>query len=201
MNMPKVILHFAAAFLAVSTCHAQSTNGEIAAIDHKAGSITVAATAGFQTYRVNPSTEITINGQKATFARLAKGMSVKVSSAQPTVASRIIASGLVTEQPGADAKVQPAPANLLERRLAGTKWLIPLKDSKTPERNWFKLNADGTVVAGWHERVGNWRVISDDTAEVKISGSDPDRTETYQFNAALTQGKERRKGEIIKKVE
>ena len=201
MNTPKVILRLAAAFLVGSTCHAQSTNGEIAALDQKAGSITVAATAGFQTYRVNPSTEITINGQKATFAKLAKGMSVKVSSAQPTVASRIIASGLQAEQPGPAAKAQAVPANLLERRLAGTKWLIPLKDSKTPERNWFKLHADGTVTAGWHGRVGSWRVIADDTAEVKISGSDPERAETYQFNAGLTQGKERHKGEIVKKVE
>lgn len=135
-----------------------------------------------------------------TFDRLGKGMAVKVSSAQPTVASRIVASGLAPD-PAAGGKAAPARGSLLERRLAGTKWLIPLKDSKSPEKNWFKLHADGTVTAGWHGRVGSWRVIADDTAEVKISGSDPERAETYQFNAGLTQGKERHKGEIIKKVE
>lgn len=201
MKLHKLLLYLFTGLLSVAEAWAQSASGELAGIDAKAGTITVAAKTGFQIYRVNPATEITLNGQKATFDRLVKGMAVKVSSAQPEVASRIAATGLAPAPAAAGGKAAPGPGGLLERRLAETKWLLPLQNSKSPEKSWFKLHADGTATAGWHDRVGSWRAISDDTAEVKISGSDPERTETYQFNAALTQGKERHKGEIIKKVE
>ncbi len=56
----------------------------------------------------------------------------------------------------------------LRQQLAGTIWKWP--DPKVKVR-WFKLNPDGTVTAGWHNKPGTWVVTSNSTAEVVVAST------------------------------
>ena len=54
--------------------------------------ITVTGEKSAKTVTVSPLTEITLNGQKATFADLKPGMTVSLTLSGPTQASRIVAT-------------------------------------------------------------------------------------------------------------
>lgn len=58
----------------------------------------------------------------------------------------------------------------LREKLAGTKW--PRPDRQMGARNWFTLNRDGTVSAGWHDKTGMWTVAPSDVVIVRIVASD-----------------------------
>ena len=82
---------------------AQSGEYELNELDPKGGTFTATLNGQVKTFRVRPSVETTINGLKATFAELEPGMKLKVTSAEPGTATRIVASGLRTRSapPGA----------------------------------------------------------------------------------------------------
>ena len=96
--------------LIVSACiffsamaHAQSGDYEIAETSATANTFTGKINGQLRTLRVRPAVEVTINGLKATFAELEPGMKVKVTSAEPGVATRLAATGLRTRQPAGTA--------------------------------------------------------------------------------------------------
>jgi len=76
--------------------HAESGDYEIAQIDLKAGTFSAKLNGQVRTFRVRPAVETTINGIKGTFEELEPGMKVKVTLAEPGVASRLVATGLRT---------------------------------------------------------------------------------------------------------
>jgi len=76
--------------------HAQSGEFEIIQVDPAASTFTVEANKQLHTYRVRPGVEVTINGVNSTFAKLEVGMKVKVTSADPGVATKLVANGLQT---------------------------------------------------------------------------------------------------------
>ncbi len=96
---------FLLSLLAVLVCthfaHAQTGEYEIAQIDAKAGTFSATLNGQVRTFRVRPSVETTINGIRGAFEELEPGMKIKVTSAEPGVATRLVATGLRT---------RPAPA-------------------------------------------------------------------------------------------
>lgn len=88
---------------------AESGDSEIAQIDAKADTFTAKQNGQMRTYRVRPGVEVTINGIKATFAELEAGMKVKVTSAEPGLATRLAATGLRTIAPSAPANTPATP--------------------------------------------------------------------------------------------
>jgi hypothetical protein len=97
---------------------AQNASGAIASVDAKAQSLAVAAGSDVRTYRVRPSSEITINGAKAQFPALAAGMHVRITANEPGIASKIVASSL----PGGTPETGSGDAAKLTAQLADTKW-------------------------------------------------------------------------------
>ena len=89
-------------------CNVQSGDYEIAEIDTAANTFTGERNGVLSTMRVRPAVEVTINGLKGTFAELEPGMKVKVTSAEPGVATRLAATGLRTRQPTTPAEARPA---------------------------------------------------------------------------------------------
>jgi hypothetical protein len=67
-------------------------------VDAAGNSFTAEANKQLRTFRVRPEIEVTINGVKATFAQLEVGMKVKVTSAEPGVATKLVANGLQTKK-------------------------------------------------------------------------------------------------------
>ena len=56
----------------------------------------------------------------------------------------------------------------LQKGLVGTKWQWP---DTMMGKGWFRLNADGTVTAGWHSTPGMWEVTSGTTIRAVIMHS------------------------------
>ncbi len=98
---------FAIAFILLMSClaHSQSGDFEIAEVNAKAGTFTGKVNGQLRSFRVRPDVDVTINGLKATFEELEPGMKVKVTSADPGIATRLMASGLRTRQPAAESKL------------------------------------------------------------------------------------------------
>jgi hypothetical protein len=94
---------------------AQSGEFEIIQVDPAASTFTVEANKQLHTYRVRPGVEVTINGVSASFAKLEVGMKVKVTSADPGVATKLVANGLQTAKPAPKGR---APAGAAREPVA-----------------------------------------------------------------------------------
>lgn len=70
---------------------------------------------------------------------------------------------------GVGAGSAPKTGDLREK-LADTKWLWP--DKQMGAKNWFTLNRDGTVSAGWHDKTGMWAVTPSGIVIARIVASD-----------------------------
>ena len=139
--------------------------GEIYSIDAKAGSITLSSKSRMKTYRVRPGAEISINGIKGKFEELNTGMTAKVVSADPTIASTIKAVGIpnrLSSGPVAGKSMHDATARALAEKLGNTRW--KLENGKS-----FTLHADGTTSSSWHERRGTWEMVGGHTLETSIT--------------------------------
>ena len=107
------ILILAVLLLIPTLGFAQSGDYEIAEVNAAGSSFTGKRNGQLSTMRVRPTVEVTINGLKGTFSELEPGMKVKVTSAEPGIATKLAATGLRTRQPaGASAPIggagQPA---------------------------------------------------------------------------------------------
>lgn len=60
----------------------------------------------------------------------------------------------------------PAARHRLRDQLDGTTW--KWSDPKL-KQNWFRLNADGTLTAGWHTKSCLWSVASGTTIKVQVT--------------------------------
>jgi hypothetical protein len=107
---PRSLFFAAGCLLLPVAVQAQSGDYEIAEIDAAASTFTGKMHGQLRTMRVRPAVEVTINGLKATFAELEPGMKVKVTSAEPGVATRLVASGLRTQKPGTSPQSGAATA-------------------------------------------------------------------------------------------
>ena len=151
--------------------------GDVYAIDAKASTVTLSVKDKLQTYRVRPDTEIKLNGVKAGFSDLTTGMTAKVLSGEPGVASKIEANGLPAA--GAAAAASPAAKGEafadFERRLAGTKW------------NWagyhFTFEAGGTSSGDRHF---TWKTVKPNTITYEYADG---YRGTIVFERGLTQAK------------
>jgi hypothetical protein len=98
--------------------HAQSGEYEVIQVDPAGSSFTAEANKQLRTFRVRPGIEVTINGVKATFAQLEVGMKVNVTSAEPGLATKLVANGLQTKKAAsAGQAVVLAPGAQPEREL------------------------------------------------------------------------------------
>lgn len=177
----KAFLPFVLLLAASIQAMAQSTTGDITAIDAKVGTLTV-STGGApgRLYRTRASVEVFINGAKSKFEELTEGMTVKVTSGEPGLAARIDASG--TPKSGAST----GGAQSLEQRLVGTKWLWWEGDK---EIQTIEFKAGGR--ASWSIKGRGeftWKVTP---GEKKIEGVAPPRGKKFKvtFDDALTKGK------------
>ena len=143
---------------------AADLQGDIYGVDVAASSVTISANTKLTTYRLRPTAEITINGVKAKLTELDEGMTAKVVSAEPSFATKIIASGV----PKIAAESSPAlvasakQIQALNDKLKDSKW--DLKNGKT-----FTLHADGTTTGSWLERKGSWKVSAPDAIDMHIN--------------------------------
>jgi len=179
----KPILLLLTTLLLAAAARAQSTSGDITAVDLAAGTITVSSSGGTgRVYRTRVSVEVLINGAKSKLADLNEGMTVKVTSAEPGFATKIEASGTPKGEPGAPA----AAGASLEQRLIGTKWVW-----------WENKNQVQTITfspggkASWSIKGRgefSWKVVP---GENKIEGIAPPRGQKFKmtFDSALTKGK------------
>ncbi len=78
---------------------AQSGDYEIVQIDPAAGTFSTKLNGQVRTFRVRPAVEVTINGLKAAFAEIEPGMNVKITTAEPGVASRLAVTGVRARTP------------------------------------------------------------------------------------------------------
>jgi hypothetical protein len=83
---------------------------EVVQLDPQAGTFTVKSHGQMRAFRALVGVEVTINGLKATFAEIEPGMMVKITSAEPGVASRLTATGLRARTPAESHPATPAPA-------------------------------------------------------------------------------------------
>ncbi|HEY3901076.1 MAG TPA: hypothetical protein VGM54_20860 [Chthoniobacter sp.] len=83
---------------------------EVARIDPQAGTFTVKANGQVRAFRARLGAEVTINGLKATFAEIEPGMMVKITTAEPGVASRLVATGLRARLPSPVSPSATPPA-------------------------------------------------------------------------------------------
>lgn len=152
--------------LAVSTFALAATpEGDIYSIDVKAGTIVLSTHGGLQTYRLRPDTEITLNGVRSKVSDLNTAMTAKITSGEPGIATKIIATGVPGAAPAAgDAAAQPGVqvgADAFKARLRGSKWQF--SDGKN-----FTLLPDGTTKCSWHGRTGSWQVAASGAFELTI---------------------------------
>ena len=90
MNVPRIL-----SLLAIFACaHLCLGDDRIATIDAQAKYLTVEQSGALKLYRVTDTTEITVNGAKATFQQLLPGQTVAVKLAGSVTALKIAASGL-----------------------------------------------------------------------------------------------------------
>ncbi len=179
----KTILPFLTFFMSALAAFAQSAAGDVTAVDAAAGTVTVnQPVGGSRFYRTRPSVEVLINGTKSKLADLAEGMTVKVTSGEPGLATRIEASGT----PKAAAPGAPAAAGDLEHRLIGTKWVwwenkneIQTISFIPNGKAWWSIKQRGDFT---------WSVVP---GENRIEGTAPPRGEKFKmtFDAGLTKGK------------
>lgn len=54
-------------------------------------------------------------------------------------------------------------------RLEGTRWVWP--DNNLRPKNWFVLQPSGVLTAGWHDKPGDWKVLSPTKIEAVIAAS------------------------------
>jgi hypothetical protein len=177
----KAALALFALFVMTFSVAGQSTTSDITAVDAKGGTITVSSAGGTgRLYRTRLSVEVYINGAKAKLDDLAEGMTVKVTSGEPGLATRIDASGTPksgTAAPGTQS---------LEQRLVGTKWL------------WWEGNNEIQTIefkqggkASWSIKQRGeftWKVVP---GENRIEGVAPPRGKKFKitFNDTVTKGK------------
>jgi hypothetical protein len=90
------LLCFLFAPIAARAAHVETNDYEIIQVDTKAETFTAKLNGQMKTFRVRPSTDVTINGLKATFEELEPGMKVKITSGDPGTATRLTANGLRT---------------------------------------------------------------------------------------------------------
>ena len=124
-------------FLLPGAAWAQSGNYLIAEINPTAGTFIAKSSRATHTFRVRAGSEITINDEQAAFADLAVGMTAKVDSADPGVATKITASGTrfgtaipghgseTTSESTAFPTTTPTNASELEDLLASSTWKLP----------------------------------------------------------------------------
>ena len=157
--------------------------GDITGVDSRANTITVTGRGKVATYRVRPDTEITINGVRGKFPALAQKMTVKVSAADPTVASKVEATeAIVAPAPGADGmplsgperraaafgiKIKPGsledgPLAPLTAELGDSKWRM--NDGKV-----ITLHAGGATEGSWPGAQGTWKVTAPNSLEWTLS--------------------------------
>jgi hypothetical protein len=80
------------------TAVAQSGDYEITQVDPATNTFTGKLNAQMRTFRVRPGVEVTINGVKVTFADLEPGLTAKITSAEPGIATKVVAFGIRTRQ-------------------------------------------------------------------------------------------------------
>lgn len=114
--MRKIMTLLLAALAFVRFASAQSGEYEINQVDSKADTITATLNGQMRTFRVRIGVDTTINGVKATFDDLEPGMKVKITSAEPGLATRLAATGLRTRQAPTGNK-PPLGANTQTARL------------------------------------------------------------------------------------
>lgn len=144
-------------FVAASLVHAATPEGDIYALDPKAGTIVLSTPGGLQTYRIRPDSEITLNGVRSKVTDLSTTMTAKVITSQPGVATKVIANGVAAPIPGV-----PRTGNAPNQQLPRSQWRFT--DGKV-----FTLHSDGTTTGSWHERKGTWQIIAPNTIELRIN--------------------------------
>ena len=101
--------------------------GSIVSVGAKAQSVTISGGTEVLTCRVRPSSEITINGVKAQFSALVAGMDVRVTTNEPGIASKIVATNVA----GGLAAAGDVATAKLQALLVDTKWDFRAQRSKT----------------------------------------------------------------------
>ena len=144
--------------------HANDLEGDIFGLDAKAGTLTLSAGTKLVNYHVRLTTEITINSIKAKFGELKEGMTAKIVSAEPSVAAKIIATGMPNLLPDSSPAMTASVKAMdeLKEKLKDSKW--DQKDGKT-----FELHADGTTRGSWHERKGFWKVVGPNLIDMHVN--------------------------------
>jgi hypothetical protein len=183
---------------------------QIVRVDPATQLLTLSAKGAVTTLRVRQGAEITINGLEGTFEELEPKMKVEVTLGEPGVAERLEANGVVTRKPA--AKTQPPPPSptpsqsqpaapnsdasiptSLADKLANTTWSWPFEKVKSSAA-WFKLNADMTVRAGWHNKHRTWKVLNDTMIEMTVTSSDKSPPKILTFNKELTEATDQNNG-------
>ena len=165
----------------VAFAQAQSMSGDITAVNVTAATVTVSAAGGTpRVYRTRPSVEVLVNGAKGKLADLAEGMTIKVTSAEPGVATRIEAAGSTA------AGTTGAATDSLEKRLIGQTWLWYESDKR---KETLEFQPGG--IAYWsirHRGPFKWQVTPDGK---RIEGTAPPNGKKFKmtFDATLTKGK------------
>lgn len=163
--------------------HAAVIEGEISTVDLRASTITVTMKGRVATFRVRPDTEVLVNGARSKFPALAPKMAVKVTAADPTVASRVEAKAAeAPPAPPADGaemtgpekraaffgvKIKPGsledgPEAPLAAELVDSKWR--LNDGRI-----ITLRANGIAEGSWPGSQGTWKATSATTLEWTLS--------------------------------
>jgi|GEM_PF-3172458 len=109
--MPRFLALLLAAFLFLpEAVLALNFKGHVASYDVRAGTITVTQGSVFNTFRFRPDVEVTLNGQPAKLSQIPVGASVTITTSEPQLASKIIASAAVAAHPPAAPNPPPAKA-------------------------------------------------------------------------------------------
>src|SRR5688572_21973380 len=91
-HMNKVFLGFLVMILSAVFGNAATFTGKVAAVDERAGTVIVVAKELPTLFRFRPSVEVIVNGQRGKMSDLVPGITVVITSMEPSVANRITAT-------------------------------------------------------------------------------------------------------------
>ena len=95
--------------------------------------------------------------------------------------------GVACPAPAADTDLTPGE-QALAQNLADTYWAWPnYGPGKGDAYRWFRLNADGTVTAGWNTKSHHWKPTGDLTIEFDVT--ETNTLHQLLFNPGLTSAK------------
>ncbi|HUE70382.1 MAG TPA: hypothetical protein VMP01_05780, partial [Pirellulaceae bacterium] len=105
---------------------------------------------------LRPGVERAIYWYQSAFPVASGLLKVRIERRLAEIAGDEILGSIITKVKIGGVAVVPSAGNYVRNVLSGTVWSWSQADANQPDKSWFRLNYDGTAVAGWHGQPCFW---------------------------------------------